>query len=202
MLKDILPATLPVIINLMNTSFASNCFVQLWKSAVVIPNLKSGDPNDPENTRHISILPMMSKVCERAAHMQFMDFLDKNSKISGLQSRNRKFHSTKKTALSHFTDQLLKNMDEKRISVVVLLDMSKAFDSIQHDTFLPRWHLLGVCDPTLAWFKSYLSFCKQVLRIGSVLSDPLPQTAGVQLCSLCTLTTSSLIRRSAKPWVM
>ena len=96
MLKDILPATLPVIINLMNTSFTSNCFVQLWKSAVVIPNLKSGDPNDPENTRHISILPMMSKVCERAAHMQFMDFLDKNSKISGLQSRNRKFHSTKK----------------------------------------------------------------------------------------------------------
>ena len=82
MLKDILPATLLVIINLMNTSFASNCFVQLWKSAVVIPNLKSGDPNDPENTRHISILPIMSKVCERAAHMQFMDFLDKNSKIS------------------------------------------------------------------------------------------------------------------------
>ena len=77
-LKDILPATLPVIINLMNTSFASNCFAQLLKSAaVVIPNLKSGDRNRPENTRPISLLPIMSKVCEKAAHTQFMDFLDK-----------------------------------------------------------------------------------------------------------------------------
>ena len=77
-LKDILPATLPVIINLMNTSFASNCFAQVLKSAaVVIPNLKSGDCNRPENTRPISLLPIMSKVCEKAAHTQFMDFLDK-----------------------------------------------------------------------------------------------------------------------------
>ena len=76
-LKDILPATLPVIINLMNTSFASNCFAQVWKSAVVIPKLKSGDRNGPENTRPISLLPIMSKVCEKAAHTQFMDFLDK-----------------------------------------------------------------------------------------------------------------------------
>ena len=63
-------------------------------------------------------------------HTQYRAFLDKNSKISGLQSRNRKFHSTV-TAFLHYTDQLLKNMDEKRRSVVALRDMSKAFDSIQ-----------------------------------------------------------------------
>ena len=122
------------------------------KSAVVIPNLKSGDPDDPENTCPISFLLIMSKVCERAAHTQFMDFLDKNSKIFGLQSGNRKIHSTE-TALLHYTGQLLKNMDdmdEKRISVVVLLDMSTAFDSIQHDNLLSKLHLLGVSDPTLA----------------------------------------------------
>ena len=151
-LKDSVPATLPVITNLINTSFASNCFAQAWKSAVVIPNLKSGYSDDPENTRPISLLPIISKVCERAAHTQFMDFLDKNSKISGLQSGNRKFHFTE-TALLHYTDQLLKNMDEKRISVVVLLDISKAFDSIQHDSLLSKLHLLDVSDPTLAWFK-------------------------------------------------
>ena len=151
-LKDSVPATLPVITNLINTSFASNCFAQAWKSAVVIPNLKSGYSDDPENTRPISLLPIISKLCERAAHTQFMDFLDKNSKISGLQSGNRKFHSTE-TALLHYTDQLLKNIDEKRISVVVLLDISKAFDSIQHDSLLSKLHLLDVSDPTLAWFK-------------------------------------------------
>ena len=76
-LKDIVPAILPFIINLTNTSFASNCFAQVWKSAEVIPNLKSGDRNDPENTRPISLLPIMSKVREKAAHTQFMDFLGK-----------------------------------------------------------------------------------------------------------------------------
>ena len=81
-LKDIVPAILPFIINLTNTSFASNCFAQVWKSAEVIPNLKSGDRNDPENTRPISLLPIMSKVCEKAAHKQFMDFLGKIARYS------------------------------------------------------------------------------------------------------------------------
>ena len=81
-LKDIVPAILPFIINLINTSFASNCFAQVWKSAEVIPNLKSGDRNDPENTRPISLLPIMSKVCEKADHKQFMDFLGKTARYS------------------------------------------------------------------------------------------------------------------------
>ena len=151
-LKDSLPATLPVITNLINSLFASNCFAQAWKPALVFPTLKSGDPDEPENTCLISLLPTMSKVCERAAHTQFIwEFLDKNSKISGLQSGNRKFHSTE-TALLLYMDQLLKNMDEKCISVVVLLDMSKAFDSIQHDNSLSKLHLLGVSASALAWF--------------------------------------------------
>ena len=67
-LKDSLPVTLPIITNLIITSFASNCFAQVWKSAVVIPNLKSGDLDHPENTRPISLLSIMSKVCEKAAN--------------------------------------------------------------------------------------------------------------------------------------
>ena len=70
-------------------------------------------------------------------------------------------------------------MDEKRISVVVLLDMSKAFDSIQNDNVLSKLHLQGVLASALAWFKSYLSLRKQVVRMGSDLSDPLPLTVGV-----------------------
>ena len=97
-----------------------------------------------------------------------MDFLDKNSKISGLQSGNRKLHSTE-TTLVHYTDQLLKSMD----------DMSKAFDSIRHDKLLLKLQSLGVSDSALAWFKSYVSSRKQVVRIGSALSDPLPLTTGV-----------------------
>ena len=73
----------------------------------------------------------------RAAHSQFTNFLDSNNVIHHLQSGNRKLHSTE-SALLHFTDELLNNMDQKKISVVVLLDMFKAFDSIRHDLMLRK----------------------------------------------------------------
>ena len=63
--------------------------------------------------------------------------------------------------------------------VVVLLDVSKDLDSIQHDNLLSKLHLLVVSASAPAWLKSYLSLRKQVVRIGSDLSDPLPLTVGV-----------------------
>ena len=93
-LKDSFPITIAEIMNLINTSFSSNKFAQVWKLAKVIPVLKSGDPDEPSNICPISLLPIMSKVCERAAHSQFVHFLDHNEKISKLQSGNRRFHST------------------------------------------------------------------------------------------------------------
>ena len=177
-LKDSLPITLSAITNLVNTSFSSNTFAQVWKSAEVIPILKSGDPDEPSNTRPISLLPIMSKVCERSAHSQFVDFLDQNEKISKLQSGNRRFHSTE-TALLYFADEILKNMDDKKVSVIVLLDMSKAFDSIRHDLMLSKLHRIGVSSGACTWFGSYLSQRCQVVNIANSVSDPLPLTVGV-----------------------
>ena len=94
--------------------------------------LKSADSEEPASTRPISLLPILSKVCERAAHLEFTNFLDSNNVIHHLQSGNRKLHSTE-SALVHFTDELPNNMDQKKISVIVLFDMSKAFESIRHD---------------------------------------------------------------------
>ena len=63
--------------------------------------------------------------------------MKKNAKV---QNGNRKLHSTE-TALLYFTDEILKNMDDKNVSVIVLLDMSKAFDSIRHDLMLSYWYV-------------------------------------------------------------
>ena len=129
----------------------------------------SSQTSNPENTRPISLLPMMSKVCERAANTQFMDFLD-NSKISGLQSGNRKFYSTETTRL-HYTGQLLQNTDENEYLLLYYLTCLKLSTASNGKTYY-RGCTYWVSDPTLAWFKSYLSLRKQVVRIGSVLSDP------------------------------
>ena len=93
-LKDSVPTTLSAITKLVNTSFSSNTFARVWKLAEVIPLIKPGDADEPSDTRPISLLPIMSKVCERAAHSQFVNFLDQNEKIAKLQNRNRKLHST------------------------------------------------------------------------------------------------------------
>ena len=91
---------------------------------------------------------------------------------------NRKLHSTD-SALLHFTDELLNNMDQKKISVVVLLDMSKAFDSIRHDLMLRKLRKSGVSESARAWFESYLSQRQQVVKFQNNVSDPLPRPVGV-----------------------
>ena len=96
--------------------------------AEVTPVLKSGNPEDPCNHRPLSLLPMLSKVSERLAQRQFVDYITTNKKLSENQSGNRKCHSTE-TALLHVTDDFLMAIDKSEVSVVVLLDLSKAFDS-------------------------------------------------------------------------
>ena len=80
-LKNSLPITIAEMTNLVITSFSSNKFAQVWKLAEVIPILKSGDPVKPSNTRPKCLFPILSKVCERAAHSQFVDFLDQMKKF-------------------------------------------------------------------------------------------------------------------------
>ena len=190
-LKDSLPMTLSAITNLVNTSFSSSTFAQVWKSAEVIPILKSGDSDEPSNTRPISLLPIMSKVCERSAHSQVVKFLDQNGKNSRLQSGNRRFHSTE-TTLLYFADEILKNMDDKKVSMIVLLDMSKAFDSIRHDPMLSKLHNIGMSSGACSWFRSYLSQRCQVVNIANSVSDPLPVTVGVPQGSILGPVLSTL----------
>ena len=105
-LKDSLPVIAPVITCLINNSFLSSSFPLSWKKAEIVPILKSGDSGEPANTRPFSLLPILSKVCERAAHSQLVNFLRSNDIIHHLQSGNTKFHSTE-SALLHFTYELL-----------------------------------------------------------------------------------------------
>ena len=120
----------------------------------------------------------MSKVCEKIALSQFTTYLLNNNRLTAWQRGNKKAHSTE-TLNIYLTDCILEAMDRKKLTVLVLLYLSKAFDSIRHQKLLLKLSKEGKSPSTVIWFKSYLSGHSQSVRIDYTLSDPLPITHGV-----------------------
>lgn len=87
------------------------------------------------------------------------------------------------------TDTILNAIDKKKLTAVVLLDMTKAFDSVNHETLILKLQDVRTSSHTLQWFRSYLSNRKQVVRIHSTLSEPLPVTSGVPQGSFFGVST-------------
>ena len=136
------------------------------------------DQEQANNNRPISLTPVLSKVCERVVHNQLTSYLQSNDTLSKSQSGNKRWHSCE-TSVIETTDTILNAIDKKKLTAVVLLDMSKAFDSVNHDTLILKLQDVGISRDALQWFRSYLSNRTQVVRIHSTLSEPLSVTNGV-----------------------
>ena len=134
-IKDGLSVILWPITHVINASLTNGVFPGGWKQAEVTPIPKEGDHEQPCNNRPILLLPVLSKVCERIALNQLTAYLTTNNRLSAKQSGNKNFYSTE-TALIRSTDAILTGMDKQELSAMILLDMSKAFDSINHDILL------------------------------------------------------------------
>ena len=177
-IKDCLPVFVPLITSILNKSLVNNIFPSALKIAEVISILKEGDHEQANNNRPIFLLPVLSKVYERIALNQLTSYLTINRRLSVHQSGNKTWHSTE-ASLIHSTDSILKAIDQKKVTAVFLLDMSKAFDNINHNILLAKLEDGGVSSSCLTWFRSYLSERYQAVRINSTLSEKLPMVSGV-----------------------
>ena len=177
-LKDCLAPILPVITSIINTSIETCKFPTIWKLAEVVPLPKAENHELANNNRPISLLPVLSKVCERVIHNQFTSYLQLNDRLTITQSGNKKWHSTE-TSVIETTDTILRAIDQKMLTSAVFLDMSKAFDSVNHETLILKLQDVGASNPVIQWFCSYLNDRRQVVRIHSLLSEPLPINCGV-----------------------
>ena len=170
-----------IITNIINLSLTTGIVPDHFKQAVVTPLLKKPglDSECFKNYRPISNLPFLSKLLERVVLSQLQDHLSANGLLDMYQSVYKKDHSTE-TALLHVTNTLLMNADMKYVSVLSLLDLSAAFDTIDHEILLKRLHVsFGISGTVLKWFSSYLSNRYQCVAIQQVLSKPLPLKYGV-----------------------
>ena len=164
--------------SLINSSFATGSFPRQWKQSEIIPIPKNDDYEEAVNNRPISLLPVVSKICERVVHNQFINYLAEKERLPINQSGNRKQHSTETLGL-FVTDYILDAMDKKQVTAMVLLDFSKAFDSIGHTILLKKLQGLRISQTALRWFTSYLSQRQQQVRIGKSLSTSKTATHGV-----------------------
>ena len=159
---------------LINHSIETGVFPKRWKTAKVTPLLKGGDADDVSNYRPISVLPILSKVIERHVHDSLYTYLS----IYQLQSGFRKRHS-RETALIKIVDDLLFNLDNDRVSGLVLIDYCKAFDMVDHLILLQKLEAYGVAGISLTWFRSYLSNRHQFVSIAGTNSDDVSKKHGV-----------------------
>ena len=129
--------------------------------------------------RSVSNLNFISKILERVVAVQIQTHLDEGGLMTAFQSAYRKHHSTE-SALLNVQNDILPNMAKGSVTALTLLDLSAAFDTIDHTILLDRLHVYyGISELALGWFKSYLSGRTHLVKVGSTLSHPAVLQYGV-----------------------
>ncbi len=148
------------------------------KIAKVVPIHKSGSKDDMNNYRPISLLPATSKVLEKVMHNRLYGFLTKHKILRKCQYGFRKKHSTKH-AISELVYKITDGYDKNEHTLSVFLDLTKAFDLIDHEILLQKLHHYGIRGMALNWFHSYLKERKQFVKYNEVQSDQYEMMYGV-----------------------
>ena len=173
LVKECIDVLLPFLTEMCNASLREGHLPISQRHAVITPILKKSslDPGDVKNYRPVSNLTFMSKIVERMVSEQMVDYLQANNLMPRLQSAYRKHHSTE-TALLRILSDLLNAMDGRCVSLLGLLDLSAAFDTVDHDILLQRLHLqFGFDGEALRWIRSFLTNRTQQVRFNGTLSE-------------------------------
>ena len=149
-----------------------------WKKAKVIPLHKKDEVLYAKNYRPVSLLPVLSKVLERCVFVQMVTYLEENDLLHPSHHGFRAKHSTV-SALIQMFDTWIDAFEDEEVSAVIMLDMSAAFDVVDHGILLSKLALYGFEDTALSWTSSYLSNRVQSVFIEGHLSEPLAVECGV-----------------------
>ncbi len=194
------------LLEVVNTSLLSGTFPNSLKTAVVKPLLKKRnlDSTMLSNYRPISNLPFIGKIIEKVVFNQLNNYLNSTGYLDNFQSGFRVHHSTE-TALIKIINDIRFNSDSGKISVLVLLDLSAAFDTVDHNILLERLeNWVGLSGMALKWFRSYLEGRGYYVSIGEHKSKWTSMTCGVPqgsilaplLFSLYMLPLSQIMRKN------
>ena len=162
-IKQIAPYIADPLQKIFNLSFTNGVVPDELKIARVVPIFKNGDPHSISNYRPISILPCFSKILERLVADRLNSFLKAFDILNEAQYGFRANYSTQ-LAVVDLIDKITQSLDKSHNTIGVFLDLSKAFDTIDHDILLKKLSKYGIRGIALSWFSSYFSDRKQFVE--------------------------------------
>ena len=187
-LKQSVDVLVQPITKVVNASLMTDEIPSSLKKGTIYPSIKKQTLDQEEFTsyRLITNVAFLSKTLERVVAAQTINYLTDNDLMSKLQSAYRRFYSTETALLCVYNDTLLA-LDSRQEVVPVLLDLSSAFDTIDHDVLLDRLRSrYGIKGTALNWFRSYLTNRVQSVRIGDSSSSNRTLKYGEHSPGLCT----------------
>ena len=179
--KACVPFLMPFLLHIINSSLISGIFPTEFKKAIVRPTLKSNNPdrNILSSYRPVSNLCFFSKVIEKCVLHQLLQHLDRNDLFGNFQSAYRKFHSCE-TAITKVSNDILNTLDKSNNVFLIFLDLSSAFDLVDHPILLKRLsEQFHINDTVLHWFMSYLKDRSYSVKIGCSISNGVITLYGV-----------------------
>ena len=178
LIKSISKGILRPLTSLLNQSLITGIFPSSLKIAKVIPMFKKENRQLMDNYRPVSLLNAFSKIFERAAYNQLYRYFQRNELFYSNQYGFRTEHSTE-LAANELIDQIISDLDKRKNPIVVYMDLSKAFDTLDHKILISKLEYYGIRGTALNWFKSYLEDRKQYVEVNGHKSAMLPINTGV-----------------------
>lgn len=173
-----LPFLLPYLTHIINACLSRSVFPLQWKKARIIPLSKVASPTEFCNLRPISILPTLSKILEKVMEIQLTNHLRSRKILPIGQSGFRAGYSCA-TAMLKITDDILSALDRKKLTALVLLDYSKAFDTLNHEILINILSSVGLSENVCNLISSYLNQRVQAVTYSGNTSTFLNVTKGI-----------------------
>ena len=170
LIKETITSISSPLTHIFNLSITSGMVPVELKIACVVPLFKAGDKSIFSNYRSISVLPSFSKILEKLVYNRLIDYLSKYKIFSDNQFGFRKHHSTE-YALALLYDKIFSAIDSNEVTVGIFIDLSKAFDTLNHQILLDKLQHYGIHGVAFDWFSNYLKSRQQFVQFNGCHSS-------------------------------